>query len=269
MFVNDLMRRPNKVRAKLARGESVVGTAIYSSSPAMVSAAGYAGIDFVRIDNEHSWRRDESLENMIRAAIIADVVPIVRVDRDDPFLIRKVLEIGAGGVLIPNVVSVQDAKDLLKAAKFPPAGDRGIGPLCQSGEWGNRDRDEWIAWSNREPLVGVMIESAEALDSLDEIMALDGIDFAAFGPSDYYMSIASGTEEEKAAEIRAALLKTIAAARQAGKHVIYGVGLGDDEARSARELGITMVCVSHDVVMIRKILETRVVEFAEANKVGA
>ena len=100
---NVLMRRPNKVREKLARGQVAVGTAIYSHSPAMVAAAGYAGIDFVRIDTEHSWRRDDSLENMINAAIIADVVPIVRVDRDDPFLVRKVLELGAGGVLIPNV----------------------------------------------------------------------------------------------------------------------------------------------------------------------
>ncbi len=269
MFVNDLMRRPNKVRAKLARGESVVGTAIYSSSPAMVSAAGYAGIDFVRIDNEHSWRRDESLENMIRAAIIADVVPIVRVDRDDPFLIRKVLEIGAGGVLIPNVTCLQDAKDLVKAAKFAPMGERGIGPLCQSGEWGNRDRQEWISWSNREPLVGVMIESADVLADIDAIMALDGIDFAAFGPSDYYMSIASGSEADKAAEIQAALRTTIAAAKRSGKHVIYGAGLDEAEPKALRELGITMICVSHDVVMIRKILETRVQEFAAANAASA
>ena len=65
---NVLMRRPNKVREKLARGQVAVGTAIYSHSPAMVAAAGYAGIDFVRIDTEHSWRRDNSLENMINAA---------------------------------------------------------------------------------------------------------------------------------------------------------------------------------------------------------
>jgi 2-keto-3-deoxy-L-rhamnonate aldolase RhmA len=256
-----LMRRPNKVRAKLAEGRCVLGTAIYSSSPAMVSAAGYSGIDFVRIDTEHGWRRDESLENMIRAAIIADVVSIVRIDRDDPYLVRKALEIGAGGVLIPNVISVADARAVVSAAKFPPLGERGIGPLCQSGEWGLRSRDEWVRWSNTEPLVGVMIESVAAMPVIDEILAVDGVDFAVFGPSDYYMSLPEGDEDEKKAMIREGLVRTIAAAKRSGKHVLCGVGLDGDDAQVHKDLGVTMLCFSHDVVMIRKALEKKVAQF--------
>lgn len=256
-----LMRRPNKVRAKLARGKCVVGTAIYSNSPAMVSAAGFAGIDFVRIDTEHSWRQDESLDNMIRAAIIADVVPIVRIDRDNPYLVRKALEAGAGGVLIPNVITANDARDFIVAAKFPPLGDRGIGPLCQSGEWGNRDRDEWVAWSNREPLLGVMIESVKAMPEIDDILGVEGLDFVVFGPSDYYMSLENGSEDEKTRLIRDGLVRTIAAAKSAGKHVLCGFGLDGDEGKVHKELGVTMLCFSHDVVMVRKALARKMAEF--------
>jgi 2-keto-3-deoxy-L-rhamnonate aldolase RhmA len=252
---NVLMRRPNKVREKLARGQVAVGTAIYSHSPAMVAAAGYAGIDFVRIDTEHSWRRDDSLENMINAAIIADVVPIVRVDRDDPFLVRKVLELGAGGVLIPNVLSARDAREMVAAAKFPPLGNRGLGPLCQSGEWGRRDRAEWVEWSNREPLIGVMIESVEAIEEIDDIMDIDGIDFVAFGPSDFYMSLGAMTEEAKQNAIHDGLLRTLAAARARGKHVVCGVSYKGTEYQDYLQLGVTMLCVSHDVVMFRSTLE--------------
>ena len=261
MTEDSLMRRPNKVRAKLAAGKAVLGTAIYSSSPAMVSAAGYAGVDFVRIDTEHAWRRDESLENMIRAAIIADVVPIVRIDRDDPYLVRKVLEIGAGGILVPNIISVAETQSVVKAAKFPPFGDRGIGPLCQSGDWGRRTRDEWVQWSNTEPMIGVMIESAEAMPVIDEILAVEGLDFVAFGPSDYYMSLRDGSEADKKAQIAEALKSTLAAAKKVGKHVVCGVSLEDDDVQAHIDMGVTMLTLSHDVVMIRKALEKKVTRF--------
>jgi 2-keto-3-deoxy-L-rhamnonate aldolase RhmA len=265
MVENSPMRRANKVRAKLQKGECVIGTAIYSQSPAMVAAAGYSGIDFVRIDTEHTWRQDEGLENMINAAIIADVVAIVRVDRDNPYLVRKALEAGAEGVLIPNVTSVADAQSLVQAAKFPPYGTRGIGPLCLSGEWGRRERDEWVTWSNREPVLGVMIESIEAMAAIDDIMAVEGVDFASFGNSDYYMSLPSSmSEAEKHAQIDEGLLKTIAAAHRSGKFVLCAADLEGDDADKIRRLGADMISLSHDVVMVRSGLARRTAEFRAA-----
>jgi len=255
------LRDPNKVRRKLAAGQLVTGTAIYSSAANVVEAAGYSGIDFIRIDTEHAWRRDESLEHMIRAAIISDVVPIVRIDRDDPYLARKALEVGAGGIVVPHVRSVADAKAVVAAAKFPPRGTRGMGSLCISGEWGRRARDEWIAWSDAEPMIGVMIESADAIPVLDGIMGVDGLDFVLFGPSDFGMSLGTNDAAEIKARTEDALTRTCAAARAAGKHVMFGVGMNDVEIEARIKQGVTMLELSHDVVIVRTALAGKVATF--------
>jgi 4-hydroxy-2-oxoheptanedioate aldolase len=258
-----LLRRPNKVRQKLASGKLVTGTAIYSGAANIVEAAGYSGIDFIRIDTEHAWRRDESLEHMLRAAIIADVVPIVRIDRDDPYLARKALEVGAGGLVVPHVRSARDAAEVVAAAKFPPVGKRGIGSLCISGEWGVRTRDEWVAWSNAEPLIGVMIESADAIPVLDEIMAVPGLDFVLFGPSDFGMSLGSDDAATVKTKTEAALTRTCEAARAAGKHVMFGVGMGNEEIEARIAQGVTMLELSHDVVIVRTALGQKVAAFGD------
>jgi 4-hydroxy-2-oxoheptanedioate aldolase len=257
-----LMRGPNKVRAKLAAGQRVLGTAIYSASPNVVEAAGYAGIDFVRIDTEHAWRRDESLEHMIRAAVIADVVPIVRIDRDDPYLPRKALEVGAGGIIVPQITTEAEAREVVRAAKFPPQGERGVGTLCPSGEWGRRKVGEWAHWSNSEPLVGVMIESRDALAQVDRILAVDGIDFALFGPSDYSMSVGSDDAAAVSAAVEEGLRRTIAAAKSARKHVMLGVGLDADGIRRRIDEGVSMLELGHDVVIVRNTLSALVTDFA-------
>ena len=255
-----LMRKPNKVRQKLNNGQCVIGSAIYSCSPAMVEAAGYAGIDFLRIDTEHSWRRDDSLENMIRAATIADVVPIVRVDRDDPYVIRKALESGAGGIVVPQILSVEDAENVVKASKFPPRGTRGFALLCQSGEWGARSGSEWKEWSDTEPMIGVMIESVKVMPCVDDILALDGLDFVLFGPADYSLSLGLDGPDTQHPKVQEALRRTIEAAKKVGKHVMFGVGK-DEDMKKAAEMGVTMLEFAHDVVIFRTVLADKVKKY--------
>jgi len=134
----------NRLKEILEEGKLAVGSCVYSSSPALVELAGFCGLDFLRFDNEHSWRRDESTENMIRAAAVSGIVPLLRVDRDDPKMVRKALEIGAGGILVPHI---NTAEEVVKAAKFPPRGDRGIGSLCFSARWGTEKATDWMRWS--------------------------------------------------------------------------------------------------------------------------
>lgn len=256
-----LMRKPNKARQKLNAGQCAIGSAIYSCSPNMVEAAGYAGIDFLRIDTEHSWRRDDSLENMIRAATISDVVPIIRVDRDDPYVIRKALECGAGGIVVPHIITVEDVENVVRASKFPPRGIRGFALLCQSGEWGARSGAEWIAWSDTEPLIGVMIENAKTMPIIDDIMAVDGLDFALFGPADYSISLGLDGPQAGHPDVQAGLTRTIEAARKAGKHVMYGVGMDDVQVEQAAEMGVTMIELPHDVTTFRLTLADKAKKF--------
>ncbi len=258
-----MLRNPNRLREKLNAGKCVTGTAIYSYSPNIVEAAGFSGIDFVRIDSEHAWRRDESMEHMVRAALVSGVTPIIRIDRDDSYLPRKAFEIGAGGILVPNITTADEARRLVRDARFPPVGERGLGGLCISGEWGRRETREWVEWSNAEPLVGIMIEHVDAIANLDEIMAVDGIDFVLFGPGDFGISLQSWDRDHIVAETRKALAATTRAARAAGKHVMFGVGMEDAAVQEHIALGVDMLEFSHDVVLVRAALEAKVRRFGE------
>ena len=244
-------KTPNKLREKLANGHCATGTAVVSWSPAVVDVAGLAGLDYLRIDTEHAWRKDETLEQLIRAAIMRGVVPIVRVDRDDPYLVRKALEIGAGGIIVPDVSSVEQAKSVVRAAKFPPRGTRGYSSNCWSAGWGAQAGLEWVEWSNREPLIGIMVESVEAMKHVKKIMAVDGVDFALFGPADYSMSLGLGAPNTQDDRVQKAIVRTIAAAHEAGKHVSLGVGTDPENIRKFFELGIDMLELGSDLGVVR------------------
>ncbi len=245
--------KENTLKKKLDDGHIATGSAIFSWSPNMMEVAGYSGLDFIRIDTEHSWRRDSEIENLIRAAYLTGVVPIIRIDGNDEYLPRKAYEIGAGGIIATEIDTVQAAKSLVTSAKFPPKGTRGYSGNCWSGGWGMKAGAEWIEWSNRELLVGIMVESLEAIDRIDDIMAVDGVDFALFGPADYSMALGIGKPSKNDERVQDALRRTISAARTAGKHVMYNPGINEEEIRKAVDIGITMIEIGNDLGIARSV----------------
>lgn len=244
-------REPNRLRQKLAERNVAVGSAVFSWSPNMMEIAGYAGLDFMRIDTEHAWRRDTDIEHLIRAATVAGVVPILRIDGGDPHLPMKAFEIGAGGIIATEVDTVEAAQALVRAAKFPPVGERGYSGNCWSGGWGTRAGGEWVEWSDAELLVGIMAESPAAMDRIDDIMAVDGIDFALFGPADFSMALGLRKPAKNDARVQEALQTTVAAAKRSGKHVMYNPGTKADEITSCLELGVTMLEIGNDLGIAR------------------
>jgi 4-hydroxy-2-oxoheptanedioate aldolase len=247
---NSVMKwKKNKLKRILEEGKIAVGTAFYSFSPALVETAGYCGLDFCRIDNEHAWRQDETLEHMLRAATISDIVALPRVD-GNPELIRKVLEAGAWGFVAPHVLTEADVAKIVRAAKFPPQGERGYGSLCFSGRWGTGSGKEWIEWSNEETMVGVMIEDYRAVERIEEIMAVDGLDFILFGPADYSVSIGLPTQTTHP-KVMEGLQKTIDAANRHEKYVMKGVGYPwRENAKKYIEMGCHLIELGHDVSIL-------------------
>lgn len=238
---------PNTLKAKLASGQVAYGTCICSFSPNITELAGYCGFDFCRIDNEHAWRQDASMENVIRGAIISDMVPLARIDKDDPFIIRKALEIGAGGVIIPDIHSSDEVRAIVQAAKFPPAGQRGFSGLGFSGRYGTASGEEWIRWSDSETMVGVMVETVDALNDIDGIMSVEGLDFVLFGPADFSMSAGLGSPSKNHPVVQDAIKRTIEAADKHGKYVMLGIGAPwTEEAAKYVEMGVKMIEVGHD-----------------------
>lgn len=251
------MERINKLKKVLEEGKVALGTAIYSCSPAIVEVAGYSGLDFCRIDNEHSWRRDESMEHMIRAAMIAGITPILRVDKGNPSVIRKALEIGAGGVIIPDIITKEEAEEVVRAAKFPPKGVRGYGSLCFSGQWGARASNEWVEWSDHETVVGMMIENQEVIPHLDEILAIEELDFVLFGSSDFSMSLGFRSPQKNNPKVQDALKKTIDVANKYHKPVAVSVGQPwEKEAKEYINMGCRIIEIGHDVVVLRSAWKT-------------
>jgi 4-hydroxy-2-oxoheptanedioate aldolase len=243
--------KPNTLREKLANGHRAVGTAVFSWSPNVIDVAASAGLDYVRIDTEHAFRRDDMLEQLVRAANLGNIVPIVRIDKGDPYLVRKVLEIGAGGIIVPNICSPTEAQAVVRSAKFPPDGDRGYSSNCRSADWGANSGEEWVLWSNREPMIGIMIESVAAMPSIDDILAVDGVDFVLFGPADYSMSLGLGAPMPRDARVQSAIEETVRAAHEAGKFVSLGVGTDQANIKKHLNLGIDMLELGNDLGIIR------------------
>lgn len=244
-------REQNKLKEKLGQGMIAMGSAIYSWSPNMMETAGYSGLDFMRIDTEHAWRRDVEIENLVRAAYLTGVVPIVRLDGNDPNLPAKAFEIGAGGIIVTEIETVEAAEQLVAGTKFPPMGKRGYSGNCWSAGWGSRAGGDWVAWSNRELLVGVMVENPQTIDRVADILAVPGIDFALFGPADYSMAFGQGKPLKTDPRVMAALELTIAAAKASGKHVMYNPGTSGDAIRRAAEIGVTMIEIGNDLGVAR------------------
>lgn len=251
-------RGRNRLREKLQDQQVVLGSVIYSWSPNVMEVAGYAELDFMRIDNEHAWRQDSSAEELMRAAELVGVAAIMRVDRDNPYLIRKALEIGAAGIIVPDIHSVEEAEAVVKAAKFPPRGTRGYSGNCRSGWWGGGAGPAWIEWSDGEPMIGVMIEHVSVMDQVDDVLAIEGLDFVLFGPADYSMSLGLGKPSKNDEQVQDALKRTIAAAQKSGKHVMFGVGTSLEEICRYLDMGVTMLEVGNDLGILRSFWNERV-----------
>ncbi len=243
-------RDANPLRAKLQRGELVHGAVVYSWSPSVVEVAGLAGLDFVRLDTEHAWRRDDSAEHLVRAASLAGVTTVVRVDKDSPVLVRKALEIGAGAVIVPDIRTPAEAAAVVAAGTFPPRGTRGYNASCLAGGWGTGGGQAWVEWSDREPMIGVMIETPEAVEQIEAIVALDGLDFVLFGPADLSMNLGFRQPQVDHLEVQRALARTTEVVRGARKHVMYGAGRDPERIRQAIALGVDMLEHGSDVSLL-------------------
>jgi 4-hydroxy-2-oxoheptanedioate aldolase len=175
--------KQNKMLAKLRNGEVVLGPFVYFMDPGVVELLGYVGFDFVLLDMEHSSMDLQNVENMIRAAEVSGTTPVVRVPDNNHKFILRVLEAGAQGIVVPHVFTAVEAMEIVKHMKYAPQGRRGIGRQ-RAAMYGIADAAEYYAWANREIMVGIMVEDREAVENIDEIAQVDGVDLIFVGPGD-------------------------------------------------------------------------------------
>jgi 4-hydroxy-2-oxoheptanedioate aldolase len=235
----------NQFKAKLngqSSPETIFGVFIGLPSTQLVEIAGYSGFDVVVIDNEHGMLSAENIEHMVIAAELAGVTPIVRVVSSEPAEILKVMDRGAHGVHVPQVNSKEEAQQVVHAVKYPPAGKRGAAFSMRAARYGTVPIAEYLKHANEQSLVCIHIESKEALNNLDEILSVPGIDIVYIGPTD--LSVSLGYE---GSIDHPEVLKAIDSIQVTGqKHgVKVGIHTKDSKgARSRKDWGADYVCLT-------------------------
>lgn len=205
----------NQVKEKLNNGETATGCFIGFHAPSVVEMLGHAGFDFVVIDNEHGPFSWGEVEEMIRAAELAGTVPIVRVAYD-PSDIQKALDRGAMGLHIPMVNTKEEAEAVVQKAKYPPIGRRGTAYSCRSAKYGKGGGAGYLQQSNEQILLAVHIETPEAVNNVEEIMSVPGIDICYLGPTDLSVTMGYGAEGPDHPEVQNAMNRVLAAGQKHG-----------------------------------------------------
>ena len=180
--------RSNRMKKKLKAGELVFSASVRLPEPGLVEVMGYAGIDYVLIDAEHGSIGWTEMERMILAAYAADTTPVVRVHENNEAMIMRALDVGAMGILAPHCRNAAEAQQIVNGALYPPQGKRGVGP-SRGIKFGAVSASDYYAGINDEIVVCVMIEDAEAVDNIDEIVEIEGIDVLNVGTSDLAASL--------------------------------------------------------------------------------
>lgn len=171
----------NFVKEKLEAGGAVIGTWAVIPSPVVTDIICSAGLDFVIIDAEHGPITFETAQEMAIACESRGVSPIMRVGGVNEADILKSLDIGMHGIQIPNVNKLAEVKEIIQYAKYPPIGERGFSPFTRAGGYTHDKATQLTEHANLNTLVGINVEGYEAINNIDEILAVPELDVVFIG----------------------------------------------------------------------------------------
>jgi 4-hydroxy-2-oxoheptanedioate aldolase len=179
----------NTVKEMLKNKQPVLGCIINGPWPALVEMIGLAGFHFVFIDAEHNPLSVRDCEELVRAAEVRHIIPFIRTPENNPKTILRYLDIGAMGIIIPEVNNRREAEAAVQAAKYAPLGNRGLATTrCADFGYGG-SKEQYLADANNETMVIALIESKEGVDNAEEILSVEGADAFMIGTSDLSMSL--------------------------------------------------------------------------------
>ena len=241
----------NRLLEKYRRGEKSLGTFTHLLSAPAVEALARAGMDYVIIDIEHSPIGAEHAAELVGIADGAGLAPFVRVDEISRSPVLKMLDVGAAGLIVPQLETVEQAKQLVSWAKFAPTGNRGYCP-SRDGGWGydanySGGMEGYMDWANRNTLLIPQCETAGCLENIEEIVAIDGVDGIFIGPFDLSIALGIPGRFGDGRHINA-VERVRLACKKAGKPCIMFCGDGKAAAGYFKQ-GFDSVTVSLDIGM--------------------
>jgi 4-hydroxy-2-oxoheptanedioate aldolase len=179
----------NRTKAKLAAGEAAFGCFVRTPEPQLIEYVGMLGWDFLVFDAEHGPLQPREIEDLCRAIEPRGTTPIVRVTTNDAPTILRFLDTGVHGVHVPWVNSAAEAERAVRSVKYSPRGIRGLAG-SRASEWGLREPiGDYVQRANRETLVVIQVETQDAVDAIDDYLAVDGVDVLFLGPTDLSQSL--------------------------------------------------------------------------------
>ncbi|MCD8536652.1 MAG: aldolase/citrate lyase family protein [Burkholderiaceae bacterium] len=221
--------RPNTVKERLLKGESVVNGWLGIPSPLSAEIVGLAGFDSVTVDLQHGMIAFDAALPMLQALSATPTTPLVRVPSNNGPQIMSLLDAGAYGVICPMISTPEQAASFVSACRYPPKGDRSFGPsraMLYAG-------DDYYQHANEAILTLAMIETQQGLDNLDEILAVDGLDGVFIGPNDLSLALGQApSSEPKADVVVKAIAHILSRAQVHGK--IPGIFCSSGEAAAMR-----------------------------------
>jgi 2-dehydro-3-deoxyglucarate aldolase/4-hydroxy-2-oxoheptanedioate aldolase len=243
------MENAAKFRAKIRQGQVPMGTGVSFTDPTVTEAL-CTVFDFVWIDMEHGPLSIETVQAHVMATNGSDAAPLVRVPWNDPVMIKRVLDVGAAGIIVPMVRTAAEAAQVVAACRYPPDGIRGYGPRRPS-RFGQSGGPAFCQTANATVLAIAQIEHIDAVNNMDAILAVPGLDSIVVGPFDLsgsmgHMGNPGHPEVQRAIE-------TIFAKTRRTK-VMAGIGTGDDPDALAAWVrhGAQWLDISADFAMLVK-----------------
>jgi 4-hydroxy-2-oxoheptanedioate aldolase len=239
----------NTLKEKLKAGQWVYGTSLEDClDPEIAVVLAAAGLDFFFVDTEHSPSSYSQIQALCRAGRSAGIIPLVRVTKNELDLISRALDVGAMGIIIPRLRRVEAVRAAIDVIKFPPLGHRGFGLRTIVTDLRPGSAMEQVESANRETMVVPMIETKEALDCVEEIAAVPGVDALFIGPYDLTLSLGI-LEQFESPIFWGAVDRVVAAAAKAG--VAAGLQTSDIALLlEARRRGARFLLYASDVAVL-------------------
>ena len=228
--------RTNTLKQKLRDGQPAFGVMLTFPSPPIVEMLGYLGFDWILLDNEHGSVTVDTAEDVIRAAELTGIAPIVRPVANRPEVIAPFLDRGAWGVQVPHVNTREEAEAAVAACKYFPEGQRGSFSRGRPAEYGmGGPTQEYFAKANANTLVCLMLEEVEAIENIGDIVKVKGVDVLFIGSGDLSQSMGHPGQQAHP-EVLALMEKGVKRIREAG--IAAGVSCPDALIPKFLSLGV-------------------------------
>ncbi|MEX0446618.1 4-hydroxy-2-oxoheptanedioate aldolase [Xenorhabdus sp. SGI246] len=253
----------NRFKQALKSGQPQIGLWLGLCSSYSAEILASAGFDWLLIDGEHAPNDIPSILSQLQAIAPYSSQPIVRPPWNDPVIIKQLLDIGTQTLLVPMVQNAEQAREAVRATRYPPEGIRGVGSaLARASRWNHISN--YLARANEEMCVLVQVETREALNNLAEILAVDGVDGVFIGPADLSADMGYPGNLQHP-DVKAAIEQTITQITAAGKAA--GILMTNIEtAEHYLKLGVQFMAVGVDITLLTGAVSSLAARFGKGQE---